>query len=77
MLRATPDSRAGLCDWATGLFLWSASEPLGALTKDPRPLPSMGQSQYKWVGPETCLFISTQGSSLAPRRSCPCPLGWL
>lgn len=29
MLRATPDLRAGLCDWATGLFLWSASEPLG------------------------------------------------
>lgn len=63
-LRATPDLSVGLCDWASGLFLLSASEPPGALTKYPRPLPSMSQSQYKWVGPETCIFSNIRGGSI-------------
>ena len=30
MLRATPDVNVGLCDWASGLLLLSASGPQGA-----------------------------------------------
>lgn len=72
MLRAIPHLSAGLCDWASGLLLLSTSESPGELTKDPRPLPSSSQSQYVWVGPEICIFISTKKSLLV--LSSPPPL---